>query len=46
MGERKDQMRQKLGEKGKIIADEEKRTDTQIKGVPGGKTVAREQNKY
>lgn len=36
MGEEKDQMRQKLGEKVKSI-DGEKRTNTQIKGIPGGK---------
>lgn len=34
MGERKDQMRQKLGEKVKIIVDKENRTNMQIKGVP------------
>lgn len=44
MGERKDQMRQKLGEKVKIIVDKD---NTQIKGVPEEKkqNVAREQNK-
>lgn len=44
MGERKDQMRQKLGEKVKIIVDKD---NMQIKGVPEEKkqNVAREQNK-
>lgn len=47
MGERKDQMRQKLGEKVKIIVDKENRTNMQIKGIPEEKkqNVAREQNK-
>lgn len=42
-------MRQKLGEKVKIIVDKENRTNMQIKGIPEEekkkKNVAREQNK-
>lgn len=37
MGEGKDQIRQKLREKVKYIINREKRTNTQIKGIPEGK---------